>query len=485
MDFSFNYFETLFNNAQENIIIILNREGTVIEINTAFTRCFGYGSDDIIGKNFSVLYTPEDQEKQLPEKELDTVLKKGRSSDNNYLVHKNKNVTWVSGESVIAKNKSGDIHILKIIQDIHSQKTAENNLRSLNDFNDRILASIDDIIIVLDGEMKIIKANKAFDKVLNYNKPGTESLNFADVIKPYDIENRLLANLQNTITTRKGFLNNVIELETASGDKRIYDVNTAPMPGSNSSDSKNILVVIHDITIHEQMKREREDIIGFVAHELRNPLGNVVLCNEIMSEAVKENNLQELEDLLIRSKNNVARLNKMIGELYDTTRLNSGNFHLEISEFNFEDMVKEAIETIEVLQPAYNIVVKGNGNILVQGDRYRLIQVMTNYLGNGIKYSNGKTDVTLTMQHDENSVVVSVKDEGLGISKSQLPYIFDRFFRAEKTRNIEGMGLGLYLCRQIIGAHNGRVWAESEEGKGSTFYFSIPVNYKKGTGIDM
>src|SRR5665213_246479 len=180
-------------------------------------------------------------------------------------------------------------------------------------------------------------------------------------------------------------------------------------------------------------------------------------------------------DMLQRSKNNIARLNRMIAELYDATKINSGKLKLDISTFDFKEMIKEAIETIQVLQPSYNIIVKSDGDIKVPGDRYRLIQVVTNYLSNGIKYSNGKTDVILTISHDEKSVSVSVKDEGLGIPKNQLPYIFNRFFRAEKTRNLEGIGLGLYLCRQIIHAHKGMVWVESEEGKGSTFYFSIPL----------
>ena len=157
----------------------------------------------------------------------------------------------------------------------------------------------------------------------------------------------------------------------------------------------HVLLAIHDITVHKQVEREREDVIGFVAHELRNPLANLVLCNEIMGEAIKENNQDEIDDILQRSKNNVSRLNKMIAELYDATRINSGNLKLDISTFNFADMIKEAIDTVEVLQPSYNIVVNGDGNIEVSGDRYRLIQVVTNYLGNGIKYSNGRTDVIL------------------------------------------------------------------------------------------
>ena len=169
------------------------------------------------------------------------------------------------------------------------------------------------------------------------------------------------------------------------------------------------------------------------------------------------------------------RLSKMIADLYDATKVGSGSLQLEKAVFNFEEMINEAVDTVKGLQPFYNITLKGHANINVLGDRYRLIQVVTNYLSNGIKYSEGNSEVVLNMHYGDKNITVSVKDAGLGIRKDQLPYIFNRFYRAEKTKNLEGMGLGLYLCSQIIKAHNGRVWAESEEGKGSTFYFSIPI----------
>ena len=172
------------------------------------------------------------------------------------------------------------------------------------------------------------------------------------------------------------------------------------------------------------------------------------------------------------------RLNKMIGELYDATKLNSGNFELEKTWFDFEDMIEEALDTLEVLHPDYSIIVEGECSSPVYGDRYRLIQVVTNFLSNGIKYSNNKTQVVIRLREENGLVTVAVKDEGLGIPAKQLPYVFDRFFRAEKTRNMEGIGLGLYLCSKIINAHDGKIWAESEEGKGSVFYFSIPAGTK-------
>jgi PAS domain S-box-containing protein len=468
---SFNYFETLFHNTVQNTVLLMDKEGVIIAVNEAFSNSFRYEPKDIIGKKVAILFTEEDQKKGLPEKELQAVLNKGQGADNNYLVAKDKTVIWVSGESILVKNDEGKVSILKIIQNIHQQKISEISLQRLNEFNETILGSIEDAVIVLDENMNVVKANEAFSKLFK-NEADVQKMNFAELIRPYDVFEELQNNIKNAIRSGKGFSNISIEMETSSGEKRVFDVSCSLM--QHTAWENNLLLVIHDITVLKQVEREREDVIGFVAHELRNPLANLVLCNEIMSEAIKENNQEEINDMLQRSKNNVARLNKMIAELYDATRMNSGNLKLDISIFNFEDMIKEAIETVEVLQPSYNIVVKGDGNIEVSGDRYRLIQVVTNYLSNGIKYSNGRTDVILTMFHDDKTATVSVKDEGLGISPKQLPYIFERFFRAEKTKNLEGIGLGLYLCRQIIHEHKGRVWVESEEGKGSTFYFSIP-----------
>ncbi len=470
---SLNYFEALFNKTEENNILLLDTDGIILAINDAFTQRFGYSHSDIIGKHLSLLFTEEDKRNGKPEKEIRASLNTGQAFDNNYLVAKDKSITWVSGESVLVESSDGKANILKIIQDIQQQKKSETSLDNLNQFNENILSSIEDVVIVLDERMNIIKTNRAFSTLFKDLGQNAEKMNFADLIKPHDAFEQVERNIQNAISSGVGFSNISIEIEATSGEKRVFDINCSPM--QNASAGNNVLLVIHDITVHKQVEREREDVIGFVAHELRNPLANLVLCNELISEAIKENNPEAANDILQKSKNNVSRLNKMIAELYDATRVNSGNLILDISIFNFGDMIKEAIETIAVLHPSYKILVKGTGDEEVRGDRYRLIQVVTNYLSNGIKYSNDNTEVVLTIIPGKEKITVSVKDEGVGISPKQLPFIFERFFRAEKTKNLEGIGLGLYLCKQIIHAHRGQVWAESEEGKGSTFYFSIPL----------
>ncbi len=471
-DLSFHYFDALFKNAKQNAIVILDTNGVVIAINPAFTKSFGYEEKDIVGKSGVILFTIEDQKKGLPEKEIATVLSRGQANDNNYLVNKNKEYTWVSGESVLVKNDHGEKVIIKVLQNIHAQKLYEASLRALNDFNESILQTISDSVIVLDEKMNLVKANDAFLKLVNESEKEVTLLNFSDFLNLYDSSNRLSKNLEQMLITQTGFSNMEIEIETQDHSTRTLQVRCMPLV---NSENKNFLLVIHDITVSKTLEKQRDDIIGFVTHELRNPLSNLVLSSEVMKEAIKENDTSLMNNMLGRFGNNVERMTKIIAGLYESTKVNSGNFLLEMSEFDFGEMVAEAIETIEVLHPSFQIFVSGDTEFQVVADRNRIIQVITNFLSNAIKYSNGNNKVNLSVYVDNQKATVSVKDEGAGISKHYLPYVFDRFFRTEKTRNIEGVGLGLYLCKQIIGAHNGQVWVESEEGKGSTFYFSIPL----------
>lgn len=466
-------FTDVFNNTVQNNILLIDVNGIVLAVNPAFTNCFGYLPADIIGKNVSVLFTPEDQERGLPEKELHSVLTTGQGSDNNYLVAADNTKTWVSGESVLVKKEDGGSLIIKIIQNIHVQKESELELKRINLLNDDVLGSISDVVIVMNESMELLKTNNAFTEVFNAGEHNHVVLNFQALIDPHDTDNVLINNISKAFAEGRKFSNIVVGISVSVTEKRMFEASGTPM--FSVTGSNNLLLVLHDITLRTELEREREDIIGFVAHELRNPLSNMGLCQELLSMQLKEKNYDAMAVMLQRNQNNLQRLNKMITELYNATKINSGNIMLEKAPYHFGEMIQEATETIHMLQPDYNIIVEGDGNFTATGDRYRMIEVVTNYLSNGIKYSAGSTDVFLTIKREENNVTVSVKDKGLGISAAQLPFIFERFFRAEKTKNLEGLGLGLYLCQRIVQAHGGKVWAESEEGKGSVFYFSVPL----------
>ncbi len=467
------FFTDVFNNTKENNILIIDTKGKILAVNAAFTKCFGYHPDDITGKDMSVLFAPEDQASGMPQKELKSVLSTGQGSDNNYLVAADNTKTWVSGESVLVKKEDGGSLVIKIIQNIHVQKESELELKRINIFNDDILGTISDVVMVLNEKLELLKTNAAFNFVFNAAGTDPGKLNFKTLINPHDKDNMLINSITSAFDDAKSFSNIIVDISISPSEKKMFDTGGTLMV--SDAGIKTILLVMHDITLHKQLQREREDIIGFVAHELRNPLSNMVLSTELLSLQLKEKKYDEMPPMIKRSKNNLDRLNKMIGELYNATKINSGNINLEKMPYHFGEMISETIETLLILQPQYIIIVEGDGDFMVEGDRYRMMEVVSNYLGNGIKYSDGSNEVVLTILKEDATVTVSVKDKGLGISPAQLPFIFERFFRAEKTKNLEGLGLGLFLCQRIIHAHYGKVWAESEEGNGSTFYFSVPL----------
>jgi len=466
----FDYFEALYKKTRENTVIIMETDGTIAAVNSSFTKCFGYEETDIVGKNTAILFTEEDREKGLPKKELDEVQRKGQSNDNNYLVNKNQEITWVSGESVLVENEKGKKIILKIVQDIHSQKTSENSIRQLNNFNENILRSIKDAVLVLDKDLNVVMENPSFKVLHSKSKVGNG--NAAEFFKMSDEDQSLYNDLKNAVKNHEGFTNKQAEIDIEDGT-RVFEISCTPI---GNAPETSVLVVMHDITIYKELEREREDIIGFITHELRNPLSNLMLSNDLMKEAANGNEIAFLKEMLDRSENNVHRMNKMITGLYEATKVHSGYFPLDLSEFNFGGMVKEAIDTIQALHPSFKIVKEGDTDFTIMADRYRLIQVITNFLSNAIKYSGDNEEVELIVTHDSTSVTVSVKDYGVGIPQHHLPHVFERFFRTEKARKIEGIGLGLYLCRRIIRSHKGRVGVKSEENKGSVFYFTIPLD---------
>ncbi|MDQ6764139.1 MAG: PAS domain-containing protein, partial [Bacteroidota bacterium] len=207
LDTSYNYFESLFNNAVENNVLLMDKNGIIIAINEAFTECFGYNSEDILGKHAKVLFTLEDREREKPEEEIAKVLSVGQASDDNYLLKKDKTKVWVSGESVLVKKENNDVRILKVIQNIHVQKKSEVSIQQLNEFNENILSTIEDVVIVLDANMHILKTNRAFDSLFKSNEVIVQTLNFKELIKPYDSFDELIRNIENAIKNKKGFSN--------------------------------------------------------------------------------------------------------------------------------------------------------------------------------------------------------------------------------------------------------------------------------------
>ena len=467
------YYRALFSNPKKNSVLLLDGSGIILEVNRAFLLSFGYDSGDLIGEHFSLLFTDEDKQKDLPMREIRTVLDEGQSYDNNYLVNKNNVRTWVSGESVLLNNTSGRKCILKIIQNIHVQKESEHSIVRLNSFNENILSTIDDAVLVLDTELNVVKANRSFLRLFELSEASLRVVDMRKLLDTFDEKKELGSAIAAASGTGNCLPPFQMEFEDAHGIRRAFEVSCVRL--ESQSGTTNALIVFHDITTQRNQERQREDILNFVAHELRNPLTNIILNIGWMGAQMDEQSIDGYKDFLDRTKRNAERLKKLVNELYKSTKLISGNYDLQAELFDLDEFIDECVHTLQRAHPEFTIEQTGLRNLQLQADKDKLLQVLNNYLSNAIKYSDGSTFITVDVAFREGWITVAVIDRGKGIPAKELPFIFNRFYRAEKTRSLEGLGIGLFLSRQIIEVHHGRAWVESIEGEGSTFYFSLPV----------
>ena len=180
----------------------------------------------------------------------------------------------------------------------------------------------------------------------------------------------------------------------------------------------------------------------------------------------------------IFEKVNVAieRLNGLITDLLDVSRIQSGNIEIHKDAFDFDKMVRETIEQMQSMSSSHKIICTGSSGTHVTADEQQIVQVLNNLLANAIKYSPDSNEIYVHISRVSDYVKVSVRDTGVGINLEDQQRVFQRFFRgAEFQKKFAGMGIGLYVCEQIIKNHNGTIWLESEKNHGSTFNFTIPI----------
>lgn len=167
----------------------------------------------------------------------------------------------------------------------------------------------------------------------------------------------------------------------------------------------------------------------------------------------------------------------MINSFLNISRLEAGGIVIEKSVFEFNKLILEVIEEVKAIIDPHVITFEGGEDLWLTGDRDKIGQVLTNLLSNAAKYSLHHQDIRLDCRKEAAKAQIKVTDRGMGIRETDLPYLFARFqrFESAETKNISGFGIGLYLCAEIVKSHNGRIWAESEFGAGTTMIFELPL----------
>ncbi len=228
----------------------------------------------------------------------------------------------------------------------------------------------------------------------------------------------------------------------------------------------------------EQVETMRRRLIGDVSHELRTPLTTIKGSMEGLMDGVLPATAETYQQIHVEAD----RLNRLVDDLQELSRMEAHAYQLNCAPLEVASLLSSAVKRMAVQAQAKNIALSAEaiaGLPPIQGDADRLLQVLTNLIGNAIQYSPEGTRVVVSAQRVANDVQITVKDAGIGISPDHLPHIFDRFYRVDPSRSRRagsGSGIGLTIAHALVEAHGGRIWAESAgEGQGSTFTFTLPI----------
>jgi signal transduction histidine kinase len=225
------------------------------------------------------------------------------------------------------------------------------------------------------------------------------------------------------------------------------------------------------------MWRMQEDFVATVSHDLRTPLGFIKGYTTTLLREDTSWDVETYREFLGIIDEEADRLQALIDNLLDSSRLQSGTMQMQFQKVNMDAVLRDLIQRTQLSDLKIKIVLDIQGaDLKVKADPMRLGQVFDNLLSNASKYAPG-SKVKVKLKEDDQWVHITVKDEGPGIAEEHLEKIFQRFYRVPETKLKErGSGLGLYICREIIQAHGGRIYAEAEVGKGTAFHLFLPLD---------
>ncbi len=353
------------------------------------------------------------------------------------------------------------------MRDISDRKLLEEKVRSSESEMRGMFAAMTDIVLAIDPEAKDIKVIPTQSTEGDANLLDRTLTCFWN-----DRDRHFLQPIETAIATGNpvNFEYQLPPLETET-QPIWFSARISPLTENTA------IWMARDISDRKAIERIKDEFLSSTSHELRTPLTSIQGALKLLALGRWEYDSAQGQRLLDIAVHNTDRLMRLVNDILDLERLRSGKIPIEIQTCNAAEVVDRAIESVQIIADDAEIHLHAEKQFLsLNADSDRIVQVLTNLLGNAIKFSPPQSTITVAVRREVANVLFSVRDRGRGIPRDRLETIFDRFAQvdASDARQKGGTGLGLAICREIVEAHNGQIWAESELGSGSTFYLSLP-----------
>lgn len=513
--------------SSDHAIISKDLNGIITSWNAGAQKIFGYTEDEIIGNSINLL---------IPEYRRDEgndilyKIKNGQKVDHLQTMRIAKNRQEIPISLTISPVKDGSGKIIgasKIARDISEElrslkaiKQNTENLEMLNSIGKVILEKLDVKVIlqrVTDVTTKITGAdfgaffynsiNEEGEEFKLYTLAGASPEAFENIGMPRNSPvfdktfNQREVLRSDDITKDERYGKNGPHYGMPKGHLPVVSYLAVPVVSTDGSIIGSLLfghqeagmfkpehediigsiasqaaVALDNSKLFEEVKAlsaKKDEFIALASHELKTPLTSIKGYLQISARSEKE----KLGQVFIeKALNQVEKLNTLVTDLLDSSKIVAGKLQFNFETFELQNLILDVIETNQYSNKTHQLIFnKSEDEFIVEADKQRMEQVMFNLLGNAIKYSPKANKVYISMAKENEYVKVTIKDEGIGLSSTQKNKIFTRFYRADGPTNISGLGLGLYLTKEIINRHYGSIDVNTEFNKGSEFYFTIPL----------
>lgn len=478
-------FRDLFENTSD-LIHFLSLEGTIQLVNNAWLNTLGYTFDEVKDTSIYHYIHPDSRDNYYNYRERIIAERKTWEIETTFITKAGNKVN-IEGHIGCHYENGMPVYTRGIFRNITERKEAEAHLKA-------IFTSAPDAVVVIDQQSTILKWNPKAETLFGFSTKEIIGRNLTECIIPERYRESHQRGMQHFLTTGEGpVLGRTIEITALNKVGKEFFINLS-ISAAKITDKWYFIAFASDITqrkLTEEtlIKKEaelfnsriqdqkKEEFISIASHELKTPLTSIKAYVELISQVVDTDANPDTGWYIHKASAGIHKLENLISELLDISRIQAGKLQMNLTRFNFNELVDSCIENASHIPPFHKIHKRGNADFHINGDKERLEQALMNYLTNAIKYSPNNDRIIVNIAREGGEIKVGVTDFGIGIPKDEQEKVFERFYRVENIHHsVQGLGIGLYISSEIIKRHHGRVWMESEEGKGATFYFALPLD---------
>jgi PAS domain S-box-containing protein len=386
---------------------------------------------------------------------------------------------WHLSRGVAQRDSNGNIIMwVGTDTDIHDQKTFAEALRISEDYFRELSDNVPFVIWKVDNTGRATYVNRSWVDFTGRSFEDSLGYGWAESLHP-DERQREAESFMAAFARRVPYTSK-FRLRRQDGEYRYMLGQSTPL---FNPDFIGYIGSLTDITEQELAQQatellmhQKDEFMSIASHELKTPITSMKAYLQLVERmSSKDEKLFTIHSFIEKANKQVNKLTSLVEDLLDVTKIHAGKMVFNKTYFKIGEVVEECLDEVQNNANHHTIEVNGNLELPVYADKYRIEQVLTNFLSNAIKYSPDADLIIINIDDEQEYVKVSVRDFGIGIPENKMNFVFDRFFRVqESSEKFSGLGLGLYISSEIISRHGGKIGLESKEDDGTTFWFRIP-----------